>query len=84
MSRKKRASRCYRASVLVISMIFTLIFSALAISMASMSGGNVQMASNHHNINATMNFDREGSTKIPAGFDLYRELDYDPSTYSET
>jgi len=34
--------------------------------------------------NVIMNFDREGSTKIPAGFDLYRELDYDPSTYSET
>ncbi|MFH1717053.1 MAG: hypothetical protein ABIF19_06855, partial [Planctomycetota bacterium] len=34
--------------------------------------------------NATMNFDREGATKIPAGFDLYRELDYEPSSYSET
>jgi len=33
--------------------------------------------------NATMNFDRVNSTKVPAGFDLYRELDYDPSTYSE-
>jgi len=30
-----------------------------------------------------MNFDREGSTKIPAGFDLYRELNYEPSSYSE-
>jgi hypothetical protein len=34
--------------------------------------------------NATMNFDRAGSTKIPAGFDLYRELDYNPASYSET
>jgi hypothetical protein len=33
--------------------------------------------------NATLNFDREDSTKIPAGFDLYRELHYNPSTYSE-
>lgn len=33
--------------------------------------------------NATINFDRAGSTKIPTGFDLYRELDYDPSSYSE-
>jgi hypothetical protein len=33
--------------------------------------------------NATMNFDRENSTKVPAGFDLYRELDYQPATYSE-
>ena len=33
--------------------------------------------------NAVMNFDRESSTKIPAGFDLYRELNFVPSTYSE-
>jgi len=32
--------------------------------------------------NATMNFDRVGTTKIPAGFDLYRELDYNPTSYS--
>jgi len=32
--------------------------------------------------NVTMNFDRAGSTKIPAGFDLYRELDYNPSSYA--
>lgn len=34
--------------------------------------------------NASMNFDRVDSVKIPAGFDLYRELDYEPSSYSET
>jgi PilX N-terminal len=34
--------------------------------------------------NATMNFDRAGSTKIPAGFDLYRELDYVPASYAES
>ena len=34
--------------------------------------------------NATMNFDRVNSVKIPAGFDLYQELDYVPSTYSES
>jgi hypothetical protein len=34
--------------------------------------------------NATMNFDRINSVKIPAGFDLYRELDYEPASYSET
>ncbi len=33
--------------------------------------------------NATMNFDRAGSVKIPAGFDLYRELNYEPASYSE-
>jgi len=34
--------------------------------------------------NATLNFDRAGSVKVPAGFDLYRELNYEPTSYSET
>ena len=54
MSGRKGTSRKQRASVLVISMIFMLIFSALAVSMASMSGTNVQIASNHHNVNAAL------------------------------
>ena len=33
--------------------------------------------------NATMNFDRSASTKIPAGFDTHRVLTYDPSSYDE-
>jgi hypothetical protein len=33
--------------------------------------------------NATMNFDRANSTKVPAGFDTHRSLYYDCSTYSE-
>ena len=33
--------------------------------------------------NATLNFDRAGTIKIPAGFDLYRELEYNPSSYTE-
>ncbi len=33
--------------------------------------------------NVTMNFDRAGTTKIPAGFDTTRVLEYDPSSYSE-
>ena len=33
--------------------------------------------------NASMNFDRVNSVKIPAGFDLYRELNYEPASYSE-
>lgn len=54
VSRTKVASRKCRASVLVISMIFILIFSALAVSMVAMSGANVQLASNQHNINAAL------------------------------
>jgi hypothetical protein len=33
--------------------------------------------------NATMDFDREGSTKVPAGFDTHRVLTYNPSSYRE-
>ncbi|MFH1719442.1 MAG: hypothetical protein ABIF19_18985, partial [Planctomycetota bacterium] len=33
--------------------------------------------------NASMNFDRAGSTKIPAGFDTLRVLTYNPSYYEE-
>ncbi|KPK41885.1 MAG: hypothetical protein AMJ65_08610, partial [Phycisphaerae bacterium SG8_4] len=33
--------------------------------------------------NASMNFDRLGSVTVPAGFDLYRELNYVPASYSE-
>ena len=33
--------------------------------------------------NATMNFDRIAATKIPAGFDTYRVLTYNPSSYSD-
>jgi hypothetical protein len=33
--------------------------------------------------NATMIFDRSASTKVPAGFDLWRVLDYNPSSYTE-
>jgi len=36
-----------RGAVLIISMIFVVIFSALAVSMAAMSGTNVQIAENH-------------------------------------
>jgi len=32
--------------------------------------------------NVTMNFDRVNSSKIPAGFDTYRVLHYDPSSYN--
>jgi hypothetical protein len=39
-----------RGAVLIIAMIFVLIFSALALSMATMSGNNVQIASNHQKI----------------------------------
>jgi len=41
-----------RGAALIISMIFVLVFSALAISLATMSGTNVQIADNQHKVNS--------------------------------
>lgn len=40
-----------RGAALIISMIFILVFSALAVSMASLSGVNLQIADNQHKVN---------------------------------
>jgi len=50
----KRACPKRRASALIVAMMFVLIFSALALSMVTMSGTNVQLASNHHNVNTAL------------------------------
>jgi len=47
---KKSARLNRRGAVLIISMMFVLIFSALAVSMATLSGTNVQLASNQHKV----------------------------------
>jgi len=45
-------SRIYRKGVaLILSMIFVLIFSALAVAMFSVSSTNIQIADNHHKMN---------------------------------
>jgi Tfp pilus assembly protein PilX len=49
-----------RGAVLIISMIFVLIFSALAVSMATMSGTNVQLASNQRKLNSTLSAAHSG------------------------
>jgi len=55
MRPKRKSSRRERAgAVLIISMIFVVVFSALAVSMATLSGNNVQLASNHQNLNAAL------------------------------
>ena len=41
-------------TVLIMSMIFVMIFSALAVSMATLSGVNVQLASNQHKLNSAL------------------------------
>jgi len=43
-----------RGAALILSMIFVVIFSALAISMATLSGTNVQIASNQHKVDCAL------------------------------
>jgi len=50
----------HRGAVLIISMIFVLIFSALAVSMATLSGTNVQLASNQHKVNSALSAAQSG------------------------
>jgi len=52
--KKKSAQQDNRGAVLIVSMIFVLIFSALAVSMATMSGTNVQLASNQHKVGSAI------------------------------
>jgi hypothetical protein len=52
---KKKSERLNRrGAVLIISMIFVLIFSAIAVSMATLSGTNVQLASNQQKVNRAL------------------------------
>jgi len=51
---KKSARLNRRGAVLIISMTFVLIFSALAVSMATLSGTNVQLASNQHKVDCAI------------------------------
>jgi hypothetical protein len=49
-----------RGAVLIISMIFVLIFAALAVSMASLSGVNVQIADNQRKVNSALSAAQSG------------------------
>ena len=52
-STRKRHHR-RRGAALILSMLFVLIFSALAVSLASLTGTNVQIASNQHRVNTAL------------------------------
>jgi hypothetical protein len=52
--KRKSARRKHVGAVLIVSMIFVVIFSTLAICMATVSGNNVQLASNHQDINSAL------------------------------
>jgi hypothetical protein len=43
-----------KGAVLIVAMIFVVIFAALAVSMAAMSGTNVQIASNQHKVDSAL------------------------------
>jgi len=49
-----------KGAVLIVAMIFVVIFSALAVSMATMSGTNAQLASNHHRVNSALSAAESG------------------------
>lgn len=49
---KKTICQKRRGAALIISMIFILIFSALAVSLATISGTNLQIADNQHKVNS--------------------------------
>jgi len=53
-STKRSTSQRYQGAVLIISMIFVVVFSALAVSMATLSGTNTQIASNQHKVNSAL------------------------------
>lgn len=50
----------HRGTVLILAMIFIVIFSALAVSMATMSGTSMQLASNQHKINSALSAAQSG------------------------
>jgi Tfp pilus assembly protein PilX len=54
----------YRGTVLIVSMIFVLIFSALAVSMATISGANIQIAQNQRNANDARSCAQSGLESI--------------------
>jgi hypothetical protein len=59
-AQKKSKKLNRRGAVLIVSMLFVLIFSALAVSMATMSGTNVQLATNQHKVNSAFSAAQSG------------------------
>jgi hypothetical protein len=51
---KKSVHPKCKGTVLIVAMIFVVIFAALAVSMAAMSGTNVQIASNQHKVDCAL------------------------------
>lgn len=54
MSAARKYNHSARGATLILSMIFVLVFSALAVSLATISGSNVQVASNQRQVNTAL------------------------------
>ena len=81
----KNALQNRRGAVLIISMIFVLIFSTLAVSLATMSGANVQLASNQHKLNSTLSAAHSGLEAMQYWMDRVTIPDStSPSNYLST
>jgi len=57
---KKSNHSKHKGAVLIVAMIFVVVFSALAVSMATLSGTSIQLASNQHKINAALSAAQSG------------------------
>jgi len=60
MSSRCKGQARYRGAVLILSMIFIVMFSALAVALACMSGVNVQAASGQHKVNQALHAAQSG------------------------
>ncbi len=58
--RTKNHSRTRRGVALIVSMIFILVFSAIAVSMAGLSNANVQIAHNYQHLNRALESAQSG------------------------
>jgi len=64
MGRKMKPTKLHhqkrRGAALIIAMIFVLVFSVLAVSMATISGTSVQLADNHRKVNSALSAAESG------------------------
>lgn len=60
MPSRSPIQRKRRGAVLVLSMIFIVLFSALAVALTSLSGANVQVASSQHKVNTALHAAQSG------------------------
>ncbi|MHC4626409.1 MAG: pilus assembly PilX N-terminal domain-containing protein, partial [Planctomycetota bacterium] len=57
---RKSVHSLRKGAVLILSMIFVVIFSALAVSIATFSASNAQIASNQHKVNSALSAAQSG------------------------